>query len=202
MKAPLQFSIISIIASAIVNGFQHGMHINAFNFHSPTKLYSQDMSGVEVLLGERYPSFYSLISTNNQIWKEFRKVNGFTIFAPNEEAFESLGEKRQMQFRDERNLETVEKIGSFHCIAETVSSEELFTAGGVITMGGEIPIGRSTTGGFLGIGSKEDGGVLINGAKLIQTYEIGDGCIHEVDKLIAPQILWRYMDQLRIPGTN
>ena len=45
----------------------------------------------------------------------------------------------------------------------------------------------------------EDGGVTLNGAKVIKTLEFADatktGVIHEVDGFISPSILWRYADQ-------
>ena len=45
----------------------------------------------------------------------------------------------------------------------------------------------------------EDGGVTLNGAKVIKTLEFADaikvGIIHEVDGFISPSILWRYADQ-------
>lgn len=45
----------------------------------------------------------------------------------------------------------------------------------------------------------EDGGVTLNGAKVIKTLEFADatktGVVHEVDGFISPSILWRYADQ-------
>lgn len=87
-------------------------------------------------------------------------------------------------------------------ISSTVSAEALFQAGGVITQGGEVPVGRSVTGGMFGMGGKEDGGVNINGAKVVKSVPLGKGVLHEVDALMSPNILWRYMDQLRIPGSK
>lgn len=87
-------------------------------------------------------------------------------------------------------------------IASTVSAEALFQAGGIITQGGEVPIERSMTGGMFGMGGKEDGGVTLNGAKVVKSIPLGNGVLHEVDALVSPSILWRYMDQLRIPGSN
>ena len=57
--------------------------------------------------------------------------------------------------------------------------------------------------GFLGGGGeKDEGTVTINGAKLTQSFDIGNVIIHEVDALVSPKILWRYADQLRIPGSQ
>jgi hypothetical protein len=45
----------------------------------------------------------------------------------------------------------------------------------------------------------EDGGVTLNGAKVVKSLEFADatktGIIHEVDGFISPTILWRYADQ-------
>jgi uncharacterized surface protein with fasciclin (FAS1) repeats len=172
-------------------------------------LLAQDTSQVEGLLAEKYPAFMKLLSTNDKIWKTLREAGnddggGFTVFCVNNGAFDALGDKKRMQLADDRNGETTEKIAAYHVIiGEPVTSEALFASGGVITLGGEIPVGRSTAGGFLGvIGGKEDGGVTINGAKVIQSIDIGNSIVHEVDTLVSPKILWRYMDQLRIPGSS
>lgn len=45
----------------------------------------------------------------------------------------------------------------------------------------------------------EDGGVTLNGAKVVKSFEFADatktGIVHEVDGFISPSILWRYADQ-------
>jgi hypothetical protein len=59
---------------------------------------------------------------------------------------------------DDRNKETVEKIASYPVIGELVSGlqrQERFASGGVITMGGEIPVDRSITGGMFGFGARK-----------------------------------------------
>ncbi len=159
---------------------------------------------VKSFLKENYPGLNLILEKNDSVWKALAGVEkgGFTIFAPNAAALATLGEGKQKQLSDPRNLETTQKVGAYHVIAETVSAEALFNSGGVITLGGEIPIDRSRTGGFLGVGGKEDGGVTINGAKVVKTTDLGNGLVHEVDALVSPSILWRYMDQLRIPGSR
>mgnify|MGYP005847678019 CR=1 FL=1 len=173
---------------------------------STTQLYADAVSSdVEDFLQEKYPAFMSVLSRNEKACKVLRESSidaGFTVFAPNEEAFIKLGEKRVAQLGDLRNSETVEKIGAYHVINEPVNADDLFNAGAVITMGGEVPITRSVSGGFMGIGGKEDGGVTINGAKVVESYNVGSGVVHEVDDLISPNLLWRYLDQLRITGSQ
>jgi uncharacterized surface protein with fasciclin (FAS1) repeats len=159
---------------------------------------------VKNFLKENYPGFNAILEKNDSVWKALAGVDegGFTIFAPSAAALTALGEKKQSQLLDIRNLETSQKLGAYHVIAETVTADELFNAGGVISLGGEIVIERSRSGGFMGVGGKEDGGVTINGAKVVKTIDLQYGLVHEVDALVSPNILWRYMDQLRIPGSN
>merc|ERR1711935_381416 len=78
------------------------------------------------------------------------------------------------------------------------------TIGGVLTLSGELRVGRSKSGGYLFglIGAKEDGGIVVgNDAKIVKSTSVNGGkCIvHEVDCLVSPELLWRYFDQLRIP---
>lgn len=55
---------------------------------------------------------------------------------------------------------------------------------------------------FASIISLITSGVTINQAKILRTATVGNGFVHEVDNLVAPQIVWRFMDQLRIPGST
>lgn len=147
------------------------------------------------------------------------KEGQVTIFAPNEAAFEALGEKKAAQIDDPRNLEIREKMGSYHIVVgEAISAVELRTEdwtkgrpkdgsppntliAGVKTLSGEVPVGRSKSGGLLGWGAKEDGDIVIGPeAKIVQSFLVDGSFVHEVDALVSPLILWRYCDQLRIPG--
>lgn len=159
---------------------------------------------VKALLAESFPEFSALIESNDAVWKPLLESKvGFTLFAPNSQAFDKLGEKKRKQIFDPRNLEVQEKMGSYHAIPEPVTADDLFNAGGVITLGGDIPTFLLQKGIFgFGGGNDEDASVTINGAKLLSTTEIGNCIVHEVDGLVSPKILWRYIDQLRIPGSS
>jgi Fasciclin domain len=190
----------------------------ATTFSSPSwsTLYART-DNLEYLLQERYPSFHLLLLKDNvDVWKRLNapETIDFTIFCPTQQAFEKLGEQKCNQLQDVRNAEATMKMGAYHVICEqAVTPDLLFNSAGVITLGGQVPVDRSVTGGmFFGIGGKEDGGSVIGGsAKVLQSYTVpcGEGgnnnnknafgIIHEVDALISPSILWRYMDQLRIP---
>lgn len=185
---------------------------------------------VQRLLSDKFPSFYALLAKNDDVWKTLLQADedassdsnkGFTIFAPNEAAFDKLGEKKRAQLQDPRNLETVQKMGLYHVVpAQAVTAQQLrtedwrgpkpadggprpLTVGGLVTLGGEVPVGRSKSGGLFGLGAKEDRDAVIGpDARIVQsfTFRNADCIVHEVDALISPTILWRYCDQLRIPG--
>lgn len=173
----------------------------------PTVSLANSASDVEEYLANYYPSAFNLFARNGDAMKKILKSEvGFTIFAPNEYAFNELGEKKREQLEDVRNDEMAEKIVLYHVIEEPVTADLLFNSGGVVTEGGEVVAERSVSGGFFGLGGKEDGGVNLNGAKVVQSLEFTDatttGIIHEMDGFVSPSILWRYADQLRIPGSG
>jgi uncharacterized surface protein with fasciclin (FAS1) repeats len=197
--------------------------------HLPTSLLreskgdSSASSTLKELLKEEFPAFYSLLSMNDEIWKtiaEKESSTGCAIFAPSDTAFDNLGEKKLLQLKDARNEEIAKKMSLYHVMTEPVTAAKLRTEDwtgpkptdgsprpikvkALVTLGGEVPVGRSKSGGFfMGlIGAKEDGDVVIGpDAKMVKSYKVGNSFVHEVDALISPVVLWRYCDQLRIPG--
>jgi uncharacterized surface protein with fasciclin (FAS1) repeats len=202
-----QLSFILLLWSSGVTSFLNQPCLGPCPRNSIASLKSTEegrKATIEDFLSEKYPSFTKLlVGPNEEMLKILRGGGAFTIFVPTEEAFANLGEEKLEQLEDVRNAESMLKIGSSHVIGEPVSAEELFASGGVITLGGEVPVDRSTSGGFMGIGAKEDGGVTVNGATVLNSMTGSDGgVIHEVDALISSKMLWRYMDQLRIPGSK
>jgi uncharacterized surface protein with fasciclin (FAS1) repeats len=187
--------------------------------YSTTPEQTSEISNVEKFLQSKYPEFLALIGKNSQVMKTLRESNteGYTLFAPNTEAFANLGDKKRAQLQDPRNLETAEKMGAYHVVAsEPLTATRLFrenwtvpkqdgkpvlAIGGIKSLGGDVPVGRTKSGGLLGWGAKEDGGVTVGpDAKIVQSWNVGNCIVHEVDALVSPVILWRYCDQLRIPG--
>lgn len=185
--------------------------------NTESRLENDDRTKLEAFLEKKYPSFYKLL-INDGMAKAIREGSA-TIFAPNEAAFTALGERKLSQIEDPRNLEIREKMGSYHVIAgESISAMALKTEdwtkgkpkdgsppntliSGFKTLSGEVPVGRSKSGGILGWGAKEDGDIVIGPeAKIVQSFNVEGSFVHEVDALISPLILWRYCDQLRIPG--
>ena len=165
-----------------------------------TRLYNT--AEVEDCLNDEFPSFAALVFQNEELWRGLRDGSGYTVLAPNEAAFAKLDDKRQNQLKDPRNGEVVEQIGAYHVISDPVSKDDLYESSGVVTAGGRIDVGRSVVGGFMGIGGKEDGGVTVNGARIISSKQIGECVIHEMDDFAHPKVLDRYFDQLRIPGSS
>lgn len=179
---------------------------------------NNDLLLLREYLQKYYSAFYQILNKNEEVWKAIGSggsdpvennvddnesdVVGFTVFVPSDDAFQKLGEKKLNQLSDVRNLETTIKIAGYHVVGEPVDAQSLFDAGGVITVSGEVPIERTVSGGMFGIGGKEDGGIALNQAKILNTATVGSGLVHEVDNFVSPQILWRYMDQLRIPGSS
>lgn len=182
-----------------------------------------DRSNLDKFLSTKYPGFYYLLSKNEKVLKILQSNDPITVFAPNAAAFEKLGEKKLKQLEDPRNLETAEKMGEYHIIpSEAVSATRLFqedwtipkdketgkpslSFAGIVTVGGEVAVSRSKSGGFLGLFKEEDGGVIIGtDAQIVQSFtDTGVDTrwvVHETDDLVSPPVLWRYCDQLRIPG--
>jgi uncharacterized surface protein with fasciclin (FAS1) repeats len=89
------------------------------------------------------------------------------------------------------------------------------TVQGLVTLGGQVPVGRfqASKGNFLSNllgGSKSDSSntmdtddvVIGPAARIVKSYKLAGGSIivHEMDSFVSPELLWRYCDQLRIPG--
>jgi uncharacterized surface protein with fasciclin (FAS1) repeats len=191
--------------------------IRLYETESPTEDTEEGANArVELFLAQKYPSFHKLL---NDDMRNALKEGAVTIFAPNEAVFKVLGEKKMAQIDDPRNLEIREKMGSYHIIpGEAISATELRTEdwtkgrpkdgslpntviAAIVTLSGEVPVGRSKSGGILGWGAKEDGDIVVGPeAQIVQTFKVMDSFVHEVDALVSPLALWRYADQLRIPG--
>lgn len=173
--------------------------------------------GMENFLNKKFPSFSKLL-LNDEMIKAINEGKT-TILVPNDLAFEQLGEKKIKQINDPRNDEIRQKMGSYHVVSgKSITAVELRTEdwtkgrpkdgskpntliAGVVTMSGEVPVGRSKSGGFLGFGAKEDGDIVIGpNSRIVQSYIVQESMVHEMDGLVSPDVLWRYCDQLRIPG--
>lgn len=184
---------------------------------------NKEEESIESYLKTNYPLFESTLIANipniYSILRESDASTGYTLFCAPDTVMSAIDKQRKVQISDPRNAEITEKLASYHVIQNGKVTKERMTRedwtvpkidgvaalsiGGVLTLGGELRVGRSKSGGFMGFGAKEDGGVVIgnNDARVISSLNVGkNGIIHEVDALVAPDLIWRYFDQLRIPG--
>jgi uncharacterized surface protein with fasciclin (FAS1) repeats len=185
----------------------------ASNFPPPS-------SELEQFLQQEHGMFYALfLNKNEHVWKTVRDSSnsnaGCTIFAPTNDALQQqLDTKKIQQLQDNRNEEVRNQMGSYHfVINDIVTTEQLYDSGGIRTIAtGDtpiVPIERTKTSGnifesLLG-GGKEDGTVTIGtNAHIVNTIYLQNSntLVHQTDALISPTILWRYCDQLRIPGSK
>ena len=181
---------------------------------------------LEQFLQQEHSMFYALLLDKNEdVWKRVRdniaSSGACTIFAPTNTAFQALGEKKVQQLQDNRNEEVRNKIGSYHIVLDdsVVTTEQLYNSGGIRTMASGdnpiVPVERSKPSGgnifamFMSQGNNpenDDGTVVLgsNNARITNSIYLQNSntLIHQIDALISPNILWRYCDQLRIPGSK
>ena len=185
---------------------------------------------IEQFLQQEHSMFYALLLDKNEhVWKMIRDTTttttgACTIFAPTNVAFQALGDTKIQQLQDNRNEEVRNKMGSYHILldtdsmAEVVTTEQLYNSGGIWTIAtGDnpiVPVERTKRSGgniFASLFQKEndndgDGTVTLgsNNARIINSVYLKNSntLIHQMDALISPNILWRYCDQLRIPGSK
>ena len=99
----------------------------------------------------------------------------FTIFAPTNEAFEKLPKGTVEDLLKPENKEKLTAILTCHVVAGKVMAADV-KAGKVKTVqGGELVIAT-------------EGGVTVNGAKVIKTDIVGkNGVIHVIDTVVLPK---------------
>ena len=223
MALPVTQAFISPVSPA-ARMMRRENSVKIFSSSESSTVEVENGQAIESFLKENYPLFettiFSQISNVYATLKECDSSTGFTIFCAPDSVMVDIDQKRKLQISDPRNVEITEKLASYHFIPNgKVTRERLqredwtvprtadgvaaLSIGGVLTAGGELRVGRSKSGGFMGFGAKEDGGVVIgnNDAKIVKSVNVGKkGVIHEVDSLVAPDLIWRYFDQLRIPG--
>jgi len=93
-----------------VNAFQPSAPIKTFTSSLRAEESNEQTTSIEGFLKENYPEFATILLPNEDVWRALKKAEGYTIFAPNNAAFEKLGDKKRKQLTDPRNGETTEKI--------------------------------------------------------------------------------------------
>ena len=117
-----------------------------------------------------------------------------TIFAPSAKAFEKLDSGVVTKLGDPRNLDVVEKIVRFHVTEGKLSEEDIYKMQELITLEASKPllVRPAKSGGLMGFGIKDDG-FKINEARIVKTIEFPNCIIHEVDTLLNPVLLYRFL---------
>lgn len=168
------------------------------------------VASLQAYLQNNHSTFWKLLLADNaDLWKKISSsssTDGCTIFAVSDDSMEkTVGSTRLGQLQDVRNSEAAARMGEYHVVNECVTAEQLFDSGGVMTISGNVvPIERGVTGGLFGIGGQEDGSVTLGGrAKVVDSVFVQPNqVVHCVDDMVSPSALWRYCDQLRIPGSK
>mmetsp|Transcript_12339 Transcript_12339/g.23594 ORF Transcript_12339/g.23594 Transcript_12339/m.23594 type:complete len:272 (-) Transcript_12339:105-920(-) len=229
------FSVATTLLRAVTNDDdKSGDEVSSSSNTAAEKVKPSSLT-VERILKDNYPEFHKLLSQNERIFQQLEEdfsENGYTIFAPNSQAFAELTEKQRLQLEDPRNLETIQKMGLYHIVKdEAISYTQLnredwtvpktpeglpaLKFGALMTMGGEVPIERfkkKREGSFFRslldkkktVRDKEGKPVteIVVGpaGTILRSVKVGNAIIHEIDGFTSPMLLWRYFDQLRLPG--
>jgi uncharacterized surface protein with fasciclin (FAS1) repeats len=111
----------------------------------------------------------------------------FTLFAPNDRAFDALPKGTLEKLLKPENKETLKKILTYHVIPGRVMSTTL-KAGKVDTVeGSAIEVKIQTRNGMVQGKKSPKSEVTINGAKVLKAdVKASNGVVHVIDKVILP----------------
>lgn len=100
----------------------------------------------------------------------------FTIFAPTNAAFEKLPQGTVEELLKPENKAKLTAILTYHVVAGKVMAADVKTGMVKTVQGGELDV------------KVADGGVTVNGAKVVKTDIIGtNGVIHVIDSVVMPK---------------
>ena len=135
-----------------------------------------DELGTIVDIALETPGFDTLVAavTAAGLVETLQGEGPFTVFAPTDAAFAALPEGLLEKLLDPANLDVLVKILTYHVVSGAVLSTDV-VAGDVATVEGQ------------GITLATDGGVTVNGAKVIIADVLAsNGVIHAIDQVILP----------------
>ena len=100
----------------------------------------------------------------------------FTIFAPTNEAFAKLPKGTVEELLKPENKAKLTAILTYHVVAGKVMAADVKTMMAKTVQGGSLDI------------KVADGGVMVNGAKVVKTDIVGtNGVIHVIDSVLMPK---------------
>jgi uncharacterized surface protein with fasciclin (FAS1) repeats len=99
----------------------------------------------------------------------------FTLFAPNDAAFEKIPKATRKKLLDPKNKTVLQKILKYHLLSGEVAAKDVKTGSVATVEGNKIKI------------VVDKNGVKINGAKTIKTdIKASNGVIHTIDTVLIP----------------
>jgi uncharacterized surface protein with fasciclin (FAS1) repeats len=99
----------------------------------------------------------------------------FTLFAPNDAAFEKIPKATRKKLLDPKNKAVLQKILKYHLLSGEVMAKDVKTGSVATVAGSKIKI------------VVDANGVKINGAKTIKTdIKASNGVIHTIDTVLVP----------------
>ena len=118
--------------------------------------------------------------------------NLMTVFAPNNAAFSKLDKDIMIKLGRKDNLPILKKIVRFHFVEDILSKDEIEQRKSIDTLA-LLPVSvKPITSGLLGTGSIK--GFKINEAAITKPdISCSNGIIHEVDSILSPYLLFRYL---------
>lgn len=141
-----------------------------------TDMMVADQDIVDIAAGnEDFSTLVAAVSAAGLV--ETLKGDGpFTVFAPNNAAFDKLPDGTVASLLEPENLETLQGILTYHVIAGQVMAADVVTLQSATTVNGKDVHIRV-----------ENGTVFVNDAQVIATDIVGsNGVIHVIDSVLLP----------------
>lgn len=116
----------------------------------------------------------------------------YTVFVPNNAAFAKLEKDILFKLGKKDNLPVLRKIVRFHFVEDVLATSDISIGMQIDTLALLSMSVKPKGGGILGLG-KGDGFVLNEGSIVSPDIQCCNGVIHEVDSLLNPYLLYRYL---------
>lgn len=170
MKAKIVFSLLTFISTAAFGAESTSEPQISTNATPSTDSHFDSLS-------QRQPelSIFVMLVTKAELKDLFNGTGPFTVFAPTDDAFKKLGQKKMDELMKPENRDELSTILIYHVIPGKYMSKSLKTK--------EAP---TINGKTIHIEVTEDG-IKVNNAKVIKTDIIGpNGVIDEIDTVLIP----------------
>jgi uncharacterized surface protein with fasciclin (FAS1) repeats len=126
---------------------------------------------------QRHPelSMFVMLVNKAQLRDLFNGTGPFTVFAPTDEAFKKLGDKKIKELMKPENRDELSTILIYHIVPGKYMSKNLRTRDAPSVNGKAISI------------NVENGEIRVNNAKVVKVDLVGpNGVLHEIDAVLIP----------------